>query len=368
MSVREERRLLKDCRKIIHIDMDAFYASVEQRNNPKLRGKPVIVGGDPRSRGVVAACSYEARKYGIHSAMASSIAYRLCPHAVFIHGNFDEYIAVSKQIRTIFHDYTDLVEPLSLDEAYLDVTENKTGCPSATLIAREIREKIFRDTSLTASAGVSFNKFLAKVASDHRKPDGITVITPDAADEFIRSLPIGKFHGIGKVTERKMIGLGIRTGADLKNVSLDDLKKLFGKAGEYFFSIAHGLDDRPVEPYYIRKSIGKETTLEQDIADRGEMSCVLRTLAYRVAEALDEHGTGGRTVTLKVKYADFTSITRSITLGGPVGDAEIILMHAESLLKKTEAGIKKVRLLGISISSLDGDDEDQADAQLVLFS
>ncbi len=223
--------------------MDAFYAAVEQRNNPQLRGKPVIVGGDPKSRGVVAACSYEARKYGIHSAMASSIAYRLCPHAIFVNGHFDEYIAVSDQIRSIFNEYTELVEPLSLDEAYLDVTENNRNCASATILAREIRKRIVDETRLTASAGVSFNKFLAKVASDFRKPDGLTVITPDAADEFIDRLPIGKFHGIGKVTEKRMKELGIHTGADLKIMRLDDLVTLFGKVGGYFYRIAHGLGE-----------------------------------------------------------------------------------------------------------------------------
>jgi DNA polymerase-4 len=354
-------------RKIIHIDMDAYYASVEQRNNPGLRGKPVIVGGDPKSRGVVASCSYEARKYGIHSAMSSSKAFRLCPHAVFISGNFDEYIAVSKQIRNIFHDYTDIVEPLSLDEAYLDVTENNINCASATFIAQKIRKRIFQETGLTASAGVSFNKFLAKVASDYRKPDGITVITPDIADSFIDSLPIGKFYGIGKVTEQKMIDLGIKTGADLKQIPRDNLIKLFGKAGGYFYAIAHGLDDRPVEPNYTRKSIGKEITLESDIDDRERMTSVLKSLSLRVAEYLEENQTKGKTITLKVKYADFTSITRSITIGGPVDDADIILMHAENLLGKTEAGIKKVRLLGISISNLDGEDSVYDDRQLVLF-
>ncbi len=353
-------------RKIIHVDMDAFYASVEQRNNPSLKGIPVIVGGNPGSRGVVAACSYEARKYGIHSAMASSIAARLCPHAVFIHGNFDEYIAVSDQIHEIFHEYTDLVEPMSLDEAYLDVTDNKVNCRYATIIAREIRKKIFQRTKLTASAGVSYCKFLAKVASDHDKPDGLTIITPDDADVFIENLPIARFYGIGKVTEKKMKQLGIRTGYDLKQVSRDDLIRLFGKVGEYYYEIAHGLDDRPVETDYIRKSIGKEETFEKDIDDIDQMASILSRIAGRVAMALEKHEAEGKTITLKVKFSDFTSVTRSITIDRPCSNYDIILMHAVSLLAKTEAGEKKVRLLGISISNLDSGDSEPSERQLVL--
>lgn len=355
-----------DVRKIIHVDMDAYFASVEQRNNPKLRGKPVIVGGDPRSRGVVAACSYEARKFGIHSAMASSIARRLCPHAIFIRGNFDEYIAVSGQIREIFHEYTDLVEPLSLDEAYLDVTESLSGITFATKIAREIRCKILEKTGLTASAGVSYNKFLAKVASDFRKPDGMTVITPDMAGDFIDALPIGKFHGIGKVTEKRMLEFGIRTGADLKRISRNALIAMFGKTGDYYYDISHGNDDRPVEPDYIRKSIGKEITLQEDISDRAHMHEVLGSLACRVARALEEHGSKGRTITLKVKYADFQSISRSITLFEYVDGPDILLDNAKTLLEKTEAGDKKVRLLGIAMSNLDTEEVENEDVQLVL--
>jgi DNA polymerase IV len=345
-------------RKIIHVDMDAFYASVEQRNNPTLKGRPVIVGGDPKSRGVVAACSYEARKYGIHSAMASSIAHRLCPHAVFMHGNFDEYHTVSEQIHEIFHEYTDLVEPLSLDEAYLDVTENKTGYPYATRIACDIRKKIYQKTHLTASAGVSYCKFLAKVASDYNKPDGLTVITPGDADSFIERLPIGKFYGIGKVTEKKMLQLGIRTGHDLKNLTRDDLVSLFGRMGDYYFDIAHGLDDRPVETDYVRKSIGKEETFEHDIDDIEEMISILKSLSMRVADALEYHETKGRTITLKVKFADFTCVTRSITIDEPCDNCYIMLMHARNLLARTEAGDRKVRLLGISISNLDLETEE----------
>jgi DNA polymerase-4 len=355
-----------ELKKIIHVDMDAFYASVEQRNNPSLKGKPVIVGGDPHSRGVVAACSYEARKYGIHSAMASSIAYRLCPHAVFIRGHFDEYIAVSDQVHEIFLEYTDLVEPLSLDEAYLDVTENKVHCVSATWIAQEIRNKIFEKTQLTASAGVSYCKFLAKVASDYKKPDGLTVITPEDAADFIERLPIGKFYGIGKVTEKRMFQLGIRNGADLKKISRDDLVRLFGRVGEYYYDIAHGLDDRSVEPDYIRKSIGKEVTLEHDIDDLGSMAEILKSLADRVARSLESNESAGRTITLKVKYADFTCVTRSITIDEPCDNRDLILMHARALLSKTEAGIKKVRLLGISVSNLDDEESESDERQLFL--
>ncbi len=346
--------------------MDAFYASVEQRNNPSLKGKPVIVGGNPKSRGVVAACSYEARKFGIHSAMASSIAYRLCPNAIFIRGHFDEYHAVSEQIHEIFHDYTDMVEPLSLDEAYLDVTENKAGHHYATSIAREIRKKIYERTGLTASAGVSYCKFLAKVASDYHKPDGLTVIIPEEANAFIEDLPIGKFFGIGKVTERKMLQLGIHTGRDLKRLNMSDLTRLFGKIGEYYYDIAHGIDDRPVETDYIRKSIGKEETFERDLDDINEMHGILKSLSWKVAESLVHHETRGRTVTLKVKYADFTCVSRSITTDEPCYSSDIILMHAKNLLLKTAAGVQKVRLLGISISNLDIEKKEVNERQLML--
>ena len=341
-------------RKIIHIDMDAFYASVEQRDRPELKGRPVIVGGDPKSRGVVAACSYEARKFGVHSAMASATAYRLCPEAVFIRSRFDVYRAVSAQIREIFYEYTDLVEPLSLDEAFLDVTQNYKGMPSATLIAREIKRKIYERTGkLTASAGVSFNKFLAKVASDMNKPNGITVVTPEMADEFIDKLPIRKFFGVGKVTEEKMLNLGIKTGADLKKFKKEQLIQLFGKSGNYFFDIAHGLDDRPVEPNRIRKSIGHETTFVEDIDDTDRMIEILEDIAADLENSLNKRDAKGRTVTLKVKYFDFQSVTRSVTIDEPADSAAVILRYISPLLAKTEAGAKKVRLLGISVSNFD---------------
>ncbi|MGD8649088.1 MAG: DNA polymerase IV, partial [Desulfobacterales bacterium] len=319
-----------------------------------LRGQPVIVGGDPKSRGVVAACSYEAREFGVHSAMPSSTAYRLCPDAVFIRPRFDVYRSVSSDIRKIFCEYTDLVEPLSLDEAFLDVTENYMNMASATLIAREIKQKIFNRTgNLTASAGVSFNKFIAKVASDMNKPDGITVITPEMADEFIDGLPIRNFFGVGKVTEEKMLNVGIKTGADLKRYKKEQLVELFGKSGGYFYNIAHGMDDRPVEPNRIRKSIGKETTLIEDIDDTNQMVEILENIADRLENSLIKREAKGRTITLKLKYFDFQSITRSITIDGPADRASVIMDYVKPLLSKTEAGKKKVRLLGISISNFD---------------
>jgi DNA polymerase-4 len=334
---------MQPIRKIIHIDMDAFYASVEQRDRPELKGKPVIVGGDPNSRGVVAASSYEARKFGIHSAMASSTAYKLCPDAVFIRPRFDAYKAVSSDIRRIFCEYTDLVEPLSLDEAFLDVTENYMGMTSATLIAREIKQQIYNRTGkLTASAGVSFNKFIAKVASDMNKPDGLTVITPEMADQFIDRLPIRKFFGVGKVTEEKMLRFGIKTGADLKSFQKEKLIQLFGKSGSYFFNIAHGNDDRAVEPNRIRKSIGKETTLLEDIDDTGQMLEILENIADRLENSLIKREAKGRTITLKIKYFDFQSITRSITIDEPADSASVIMKYVRPLLFKTEAGERKV--------------------------
>ena len=345
---------MQPIRKIIHIDMDAFYASVEQRDRPEFRGKPVIVGGDPQARGVVAACSYEARQFGIHSAMASSTAYRLCPDAVFIRPRFDVYRSVSAQIREIFCEYTDLVEPLSLDEAFLDVTDNRKGILSATLIARDIKKQIYdRTGKLTASAGVSFNKFIAKVASDFNKPDGITVIPPDMAVEFIGNLPVRKFFGVGKVTEEKMLNLGIRTGADLKKYKREQLIQLFGKSGGYFFDIAHGLDERPVEPNRIRKSIGQETTLLEDIDDRDKMLEILEDIVLDLENDLNEADRKGRTITLKIKYSDFQQVTRSVTMDQPIDSASIMMQQVSQLISKTEAGERKVRLLGISISNFE---------------
>ena len=344
---------MQQLRKIIHIDMDAFYASVEQRDHPQLRGKPVIVGGAPDKRGVVAACSYEARRFGIHSAMSSARARTLCQQAVFLSPRFDKYKAVSARIMEIFHEYTDLVEPLSLDEAFLDVTKNKKGIESATQIARQIRKEIFDKTGLTASAGVSYNKFLAKVASDYRKPDGLTVVTPDKAQSFIDHLPIRKFFGVGKVTEKKMLGLGIKTGADLKRLSRDELTGVFGKYGGYFYNIAHGVDGRPVTPQRIRKSLGKEITLGKDIDNIEEIFTILETIAHNVEEELRKRGLKGKTITLKMKYHDFRSITRSITIRNQTDRAVEIMNHIRSLLADTDAGKIRVRLLGITLSSFE---------------
>ncbi|MCD6582350.1 MAG: DNA polymerase IV [Desulfuromusa sp.] len=344
-----------DLRKIIHIDMDAFYASVEQRDNPQLRGQPVVVGGQPDSRGVVATCSYEARRFGIHSAMPCARAYRLCPQVIFVRPRFAAYHEVSQQIREIFQCYTDLVEPLSLDEAYLDVTINKPGIQSATWIAQIIRQKIKNETGLTASAGISYNKFLAKIASDVKKPDGLTVVTPEQAEQFIAQLPIRRFHGVGRVTEKKMQNLGILTGADLRLRSRQELDKNFGKAGEYYFNSARGIDLRPVVPNRVRKSIGKETTLNEDTADRGQMLTIIGDLAEKVAMLLQAKQTSGLTLTLKVKYADFQIVTRSISREQPIETADEILLLSEKLLQKTEAGDRKIRLLGVTISHLTTD-------------
>lgn len=339
-------------RKIIHVDMDAFYASVEQRDHPELKGKPVIVGGPANSRGVVCTCSYEARKFGVHSAMASSKAFRLCPQGIFITPRFEAYRKVSEQIREIFHEYTDLVEPLSLDEAYLDVTDNKKHIPFATDVAKDILRHIRERTALTASAGVSFNKFLAKVASGYRKPNGLTVITPKNAPSFIDCLPIGKFFGVGKVTEQKMQSMGILTGADLKKLSKDRLYDLFGKTGLYYYEIVNGIDYRPVNPHRIRKSIGKEHTLSKDIDDINQMLTLLEKIAINLENLFKKRNIKGKTITLKIKYYNFVSVTRSITLEEPVYEAHTVMPYVKNLLQKTEAGKMKVRLLGISLSNL----------------
>jgi len=353
-------------RKIIHVDMDAFYAAVEQRDNQTLRGKPVIVGGDPGSRGVVATCSYEARAFGIHSAMSSAKAYRLCPQAIFVRPRFDAYREVSLQIRELFHEYTDMVEPLSLDEAFLDVTENKPGIEYASHLAREILQEIFQRTRLTASAGVSYNKFLAKIASDVKKPAGLTVVTPEQAEEFINVLPIRRFHGVGRVTEKRMLARGIVNGSDLRQCSLEDLQCWFGKSGQYYYDIARGVDKRAVVPNRVRKSIGKETTLDEDCADKGAMVLILDKLAKKVEALLSARNTSGLTLTLKVKYGDFQNVTRSLTQVEPIEDAETILSLAEKMLARTEAGMRPVRLLGLTISNLTTDILVQDAAQMEL--
>ncbi len=337
--------------------MDAFYASVEQKDEPSLKGKPVIVGARPEERGVVAACSYEARKFGVHSAMSTAKALRLCPDAVIIKPRFDRYRYISGQIHEIFREYTDAVEPLSLDEAYLDVTKNKKGMESASIIANEIRKKISDKTGLSSSAGVSYNKFLAKVASDYKKPGGTTVVTPGMAANFIEKLPVRKFHGIGKVTERKMRALGIKTGAGLKKAPAEKLEKEFGKAGVCFHKLAFGIDGSPVLPEWKRKSYGKEETFAEDITDPERIHDILEKIAFATEEGLKKLCLKGRTVTLKVKYHDFTQITRSCSPGGFVEDADIIMDVIRGLLKKTMAGKKSVRLLGITVSGFEGDED-----------
>jgi DNA polymerase-4 len=340
-------------RKIIHIDMDAFFAAVEQRDNPALRGKPIIVGGPPDSRGVVATCSYEARTFGVRSAMPCSQAHRLCPSAIFVPPRFEAYKQVAYQVRNIFYEVTDLVEPLSLDEAYLDVTENKLDEPIATTIAVWIKNRIKSETGLTASAGVAGGKFLAKIASDLRKPDGLFVIRPEKSQRFIDKLPIGKFHGIGRVTEQKMIGLGIKTGLDLRNTPLEEIIHHFGKSGLYYYDIAHGKDDRPVQPDHIRKSVGAENTFEEDMTSVADMEAELQRIALTVADRLRRIETKGRTITLKVRYHDFERSTRSYSLSRYVDEPDVLYHVARDLLPATDASTRPVRLLGISVSNLD---------------
>jgi DNA polymerase IV len=346
------KKLKDEVRKIIHLDMDAFYASVEQRDFPEYRNKPVVVGGSPQGRGVVAAASYEARKFGIHSAMPTSRAVKLCPHAVFLKPRFEDYRDVSHQIRDIFFEYTDLVEPLSLDEAYLDVTRNHKNIPSGTLIARDIRKRIKERTGLTASAGVAFNKFLAKIASDLDKPDGLSVITPEDAGHFIEQLPIGKFFGVGKATRRKMESLGIKTGADLKKWDEVELVKQFGKSGHHYYRIVRGIDNRQVKPNRIRKSIGKERTFSDDVADFEWIREFLDQLSEKISESMQALNASGKTITLKVRYKNFETVTRSHTLNHYTNRAVDLAEVSKSLLLDTEAGEREVRLLGISVSTL----------------
>jgi len=343
-------------RKIVHIDMDAFYASVEQRDNPELRGKPVAVGY-PEARGVVAAASYEARKFGVHSAMPSVTAKRKCPELIFVKPRFDAYRAVSQQIQAIFAEYTPLIEPLSLDEAYLDVTENLKGMEIATEVAEQIRARIKAETGLTASAGVSYNKFLAKMASDQRKPDGLFVITPKNGPAFVEALPVKKFHGVGLATAEKMQKLGIETGLDLKSKSLTFLQQHFGKSGPYFYGIARGIDERQVRPDRIRKSIGAEDTFREDIHDLEAARAGLQPLIDKVWRYCEANSIRGKTVTLKVKWDDFTQITRSKTIVSPVANAVEIAEIVELLLSPIFPVPRGIRLLGVTLSSLDVADE-----------
>ncbi|MEM8950781.1 MAG: DNA polymerase IV [Pseudomonadota bacterium] len=343
-------------RKIIHIDMDAFYASVEQRDDPSLRGLPVAVGGGS-ARGVVTAASYEARKFGVRSAMPGFKARRLCPELIFVKTRFDAYKAVSRQIRDIFKRYTDLIEPLSLDEAFLDVTTPKRGGPIATEIAASIKKEILETTELTASAGVSFNKFLAKIASDLDKPDGLTVIRPDQAEAFIRTLPVERFFGVGPVTAKKMKAAGIQTGQDLRDRPEDELVRLFGKVGRHYHRISRGIDEREVKPNRPHKSIGAETTFDVDLTDSAVMLERLRPLAERVIQRADAASAYGRTVTLKIKYRDFTINTRQRTLDHQVDSTDELMTLADWLIKNPTPPLLPVRLLGLSVSTFEAADD-----------
>lgn len=338
-------------RKIVHVDLDAFYASVEQRDTPALRGRPVVVGGDPYGRGVVATASYEARTFGIHSAQSCRMALRLCPEAVFLRPRFDVYRGISREIQAIYKRCTPMVEPLALDEAFLDVTA-VAHSSSATQIARDLKEAILRRTGLTASAGVSYNKFLAKVASGHNKPNGLTVVTPQTASSFIDALPIGKIFGVGEVTEARLRELGIATGKDLKKLSLEHLQGLFGKRGILLYSFGQGIDQRPIEIDRKRKSVGKETTFEHDLSDRAEMLRILEGLAEQVALRLAELEMAGKTVTLKLRWNDFRDVSRSMSFSQPIQSAQEMIGYLCPLLDQLIQVRKPVRLLGVTLSHL----------------
>lgn len=351
-------------RKIIHVDMDAFYASVEQMDNPELKGKPIAVGGS-KERGVVAAASYEARKYGVRSAMPSKIAALRCPELIFVKPRFERYKEVSNQIREILLDYTDLVEPLSLDEAFLDVTENKIGHPSATLLAQEIRYRIFHEVGLTASAGISVNKFTAKIASDLNKPNGQKTIPPEDVLHFLEELPIEKFFGVGKVTAEKMKKHGIFNGGDLKSFSLEYLSDHFGKSGKHFYDIVRGIQHAAVVPDRIRKSIAAEQTFSHDIREKEFILEKLVGIAEELIKRTQKTNVSGRTVTLKIKYSDFKIQTRSKTLDHFVEGKKELVAVVKSLLSQVELE-SSVRLLGISLSNLNNSQEEEIEAQLEL--
>ena len=337
-------------RKIIHIDMDAFFASVEQMDNPELRGKPIAVGG-AENRGVVAAASYEARKFGVRSAISGALAKKNCPDLIFVRPRFERYKEISTQIHKIFRDYTDLIEPLSLDEAYLDVTQNKKGNPSASLLAQEIRNRIFNEVGLTASAGISINKFVAKIASDYNKPNGQKTVTPDEVIPFLEVLPIRKFYGVGKVTTEKMYQLGIFTGLELKSKSLEFLQKHFGKAGTYYYHVVRGIHNSEVKSSRIAKSVAAEHTFEVNLSSEIFMLEQLDKIAISLERRLKKHNVSGKTVTLKIKYSDFTQQTRSKTLPYFIADKGLILEAVKELLYQ-ERMKNSVRLLGISMSNL----------------
>ncbi len=349
-------------RKIIHVDMDAFYASVEQRDNPELRGKPIAVGGG-ENRGVVAAASYEARKFGVRSALSGVLAKKYCPELIFVRPRFDRYKEVSMQIRSIFEEYTDLVEPLSLDEAYLDVSQNKKGIPSASAIARQIREKIFAVTGLTASAGISINKFIAKVASDVNKPNGQKTVNPEEVESFLSALPIRKFYGVGKVTTEKMYQLGIFTGADLRERSLEFLEQHFGRSGAFYYDVVRGIHNSEVKASRVAKSVAAEHTFDENLTSEIFMLEKLDSIADQLIKRLRRYDIAGKTVTLKIKYSDFTLQTRSKTLPYFISDKGLILETVKELLYQ-EKMRDSVRLLGISISNLNTEDRKAVAVQL----
>ncbi|MCB0399285.1 MAG: DNA polymerase IV [Winogradskyella sp.] len=345
-------------RKIIHVDMDAFYASVEQMDYPELKGKPIAVGGGGK-RGVISAASYEARRFGVKSAMSGRLAERLCPQLIFVRPRFDRYKEISNRIRKIFYDYTDLVEPLSLDEAYLDVTENKIGLPSATLIAKEIRQRIFSEVGLTASAGISVNKFIAKVASDYNKPNGQKTVNPEDVLQFLEDLDIRKFYGVGKVTAEKMYQKGIFTGKDLKSKTLEYLDNNFGKSGRYYYYVVRGIHNSEVKPNRIRKSLAAERTFNENLSSEIFMLEKLNHIAQEVSKRLEKSRVAGKTITLKIKYSDFTLQTRSKTLPYYISDKSIILETAKELLYQEKLN-NSVRLLGISLSNLNTDKDKES--------
>jgi DNA polymerase-4 len=340
-------------RKIIHVDMDAYYAAVEIRENPSLKGKPLIVGGHPQSRGVVSTCSYEARRYGIHSGMSSFQAWQLCKSAIFVFPNFKLYKEISNQIRDIFYRYTDIVETMSLDEAYLDVTENKIIEPLAVNIAKAIKSDILETTKLTCSAGVSYNKFLAKIGSELKKPDGLVVISPEKAQEVLFNLPIEKFHGIGKVTSARMKNIGIHNGKDLYQIELKDMIKRFGKMGVFYYYVVRGIDEREIVPYSEPKSISCETTFDEDIDSFQELTEVLSKLSDKLSFRMQTKQINGMVLNLKIKYDNFENVTKSMSLTHYTNDRDIIYHYSEQLLIHHWDGKRKIRLLGIGLNKLD---------------
>ncbi|MGT2800717.1 DNA polymerase IV [Streptococcus marmotae] len=348
-------------RKIIHIDMDAFFAAIEVRDNPSLKGKPVIIGHDPRlsgGRGVVSTCNYEARKFGVHSAMSSKEAYERCPQAIFIAGNYEKYQAVGQQVREIFHRYTDLVEPMSIDEAYLDVTENKKGIKSAVKIAKLIQHDIWNELRLTASAGVSYNKFLAKIASDMEKPHGLTLILPDEAVAILSSLPVEKFHGVGKKTVAKLHEMGVYTGKDLLDISEMTLIDTFGRFGYDLYRKARGISNSPVKVNRVRKSIGKERTYRKLLYVEADAKKELASLANRVADSLQRQRKKGRTIVLKIRYGDFTTLTKRVSMAEATDQAEVIHQQVEKILEHIADWSKGIRLLGVTVTNFHEQVED----------